>query len=89
MPYKTILRKCGHKEKVWLLDSEVDNPQAIRGHEEYVCSKCYLRDTPVRKVEMSYKDYKIEYANCRTKPNSYNESKKSIVVYIPLDANKE
>ena len=32
--------------------------------------------------EMSYREYKNNYSNCRTKKNSYNADKKTIVVYV-------
>lgn len=82
---KKIMRSCGHQEKVWLLDSEVNDPKAIKNHEAEICNKCYLILNRVREVEMDYKSYKIEYHNCRTKPGSYNKESKRIVVYVPFD----
>lgn len=31
--------------------------------------------------EVSYREYKIRYSACQTRPNSYNADRKSIVVY--------
>lgn len=32
---------------------------------------------------MSYKDYKTDYPNCKTKAGSYDGEKKTIVVFVP------
>lgn len=84
MPKKKITRKCGHQETVWFVDGELNYPQAIKNHEDELCDSCYRLFTPVQEVEMDYKTYKIEFGNCRTKPNSYDKKTKRIIVYVPL-----
>lgn len=85
MPYKYIIRSCGHKENVWLLDDEANNPLSLQYHREEMCLKCYLALNHVKEKEMDYRTYKIEFPNCRTKPNSYDPATKRIIVYVPID----
>ena len=84
MPYKYIVRSCGHKEKVWLLDDEVNNPLSLQYHSEEICSKCFQALNRVKEVKMDYKSYKLEFSQCRTKPNSYDPATKEIIVYVPI-----
>ncbi len=83
MPYMTITRKCGHNEKVFLYEDEMNNQNSIKNHCEYECEKCFLKHNNVKEVKMDYSTYKIEYSYCRTKPNSYDKDSKTIIVYIP------
>ena len=85
MPYKYIIRSCGHKEKVWLLDDEVNNPLSLQYHSEEMCLNCYISSHHVKEVEMDYSTYKIEFSECRTKPDSYTPDTKTIIVYVPID----
>ena len=39
-------------------------------------------------IMMLYREYKENYAMCKTQPDSYDSKRKSIVVYVKLD-NKE
>ena len=81
---KIITRACGHKEKIWLVDGEENDPVALANHSEYLCLQCYLGSTPCKRHRMLYRDYIIEYSHCRTLPNSYDPKTKTIVVFIPL-----
>ncbi len=83
MPYMTITRKCGHNEKVFLYEDEMNNQNSIKNHCEHECEKCFLKHNNINEVKMSYSSYKIEYSDCRTKSNSYDKDSKTIIVYIP------
>lgn len=83
MPYKEILRKCGHYETVFLMDDEVNNPVAMRAHQDELCNECYAMLNDVLEVEMDYKTYKIEFGDCRTKGGSYDKESKRIIVFVP------
>ena len=54
-----------------------------------VCPDCYKTQLDAEaaegcdEVEMSYKEYKTDYADCKTKRDSYNKETKTIVVYVP------
>ena len=84
MPYKYIIRSCGHKERVWLQPGEVNDPAAIQYHSEEICLKCYKVRNPVYEKKMDYMTYKTEYHDCRTKPGSYDDDTKTISVYVPI-----
>ena len=83
MPYQKILRKCGHYETVWLLDSEIGNPASLQAHQDELCNECYARFNDVIEIEMDYKTYKIEFGDCRTKGGSYDAETKRIIVFVP------
>ena len=40
-------------------------------------------------VVMSYREYKENYADCKTKAGSYDKTEKTIVVYVPKKEEKE
>ena len=40
-------------------------------------------------VRMSYREYKENYADCKTKSGSYDKEEKTIVVYIPKQEEKK
>lgn len=85
MPFQKVLRVCGHKETVLLMDGETNNPHSIKAHQDQLCYKCYKKEYPGHEVKMDYKTYKIEFGLCRTKPNSYDKDTTKIVVYVPYD----
>lgn len=82
---------CGHAEEKELFGPTKERARKIEWWErECVCSACYREMKEVEmaakfdEVEMLYRDYKNgEFANCKTKPGSYNGEKKTIVVLIP------
>jgi hypothetical protein len=87
--YKTIMRKCGHEETVYFKGlgegvGEKETNETIQGAMDYECNDCYVKNNDVVEVKMDYKVYKIEYSSdYLTKPNSYDETTKQIVVYLP------
>lgn len=85
---------CGHTHTVELFGKTSEREQKIAWYEKSgVCPDCYKEQKNIEssidceEVEMSYKQYKNEYANCKTKSGSYNGETKTIVVFVP-DANK-
>lgn len=84
---------CGHEEVVELFGKNQDRERKIKWYEESaVCSCCYREQKNIEnsigcdEVEMSYREYKEKYSNCKTKNGSYNGETKTIVVLVP---NKE
>lgn len=55
---------------------EYDGYDMIRGKERVSVTNVCVE------TEMSYKEYKTNYSGCRTKKDSYNKEKKTIVVYV-------
>lgn len=81
---------CGHTEEVELFGKIKERERKIEyWTENGLCSACYLEQKNIKasigceEVEMSYKKYKEEYPNCKTKKGSWNPTTKSIIVYIP------
>ncbi len=81
-----ITMMCGHRQ---LMPKIAKGPKWERKKWYYrtkcLCDKCNEAVMPDRynEVEISYWDYKENYSNCITKPNSYNPEKKTIIVYVP------
>jgi hypothetical protein len=85
---------CGHKETVQLFGKTSDRERRIKYFEEQgLCSECYKEQKKIdAEIEaekaglvvkdMSYREYKQNYADCKTVPGSYNGETKSIKVYI-------
>lgn len=95
MAHYNVKFSCGHEQCIELFGKTSERERKIKWYEECgVCSECYKEQKAIEmsinhdEVEMSYKQYKTEYANCKTKPGSYNGETKTIVVYVPR-ANKE
>lgn len=81
---------CGHTEERELFGKVALRMQKIEWWErKCVCSACYQEQKDIEnsidcdEVEMSYRQYKTEYANCKTKSGSYNGETKTIIVYVP------
>lgn len=86
---------CGHTCTAVLYGKTADRERRIEWWEKYgVCPNCYREQKEMeksigcREVEMPYKQYKTEYADCKTKAGSYNGDAKTIVVYVPDDGNE-
>ena len=80
---------CGHKEEIALFGKTSERERKIAYFEKSgICSCCYKEQKEIEKsigceeVEMSYREYKTNYANCKTKAGSYNGETKTIVVYV-------
>lgn len=87
---------CGHTCTVQLYGKTDERNKKIEYYSKYgLCTDCYREQREIEKsigckeVEMSYKDYKTNYPNCKTKAGSYDGEKKTIIVYIPEDDNLE
>lgn len=81
---------CGHTETINLGGKDKDRHRKIAYYEEHgLCSKCYKETIKevvpegCKPVEMHYGEYKNQYSECKTKPESYNKETKTIVVYVP------
>ena len=85
-----ITFSCGHTHTVDIYGSAAERERKIKWYEaEAVCPDCYKAQKDAEaaegcsEVEMSYSEYKTNYASCKTKLNSYNKETKTIVVYVP------
>jgi hypothetical protein len=85
-----VVFKCGHEEEVSLFGKYKDRNARIQWYErECDCSKC--RTEALRKkmatdhneVRMHYRKYKEEYSECKTLRNSYDDTTRTIVVFVP------
>lgn len=81
---------CGHTARITLFGAEKGRADKIEYYEKYgKCPDCrkmekFLKDTyGCKEVEMTYREYKDLYPECRTKEGSYNPKMKTIIVYVP------
>lgn len=77
---------CGHTERKELFGSERERQKKIAYWEQHgKCTACYEKEkyADYDEIEMSYAEYKRNYANCKTKAGSYDNKNKTIVVYVP------
>ena len=80
-----IKRTCGHEEQIELFGKTSERDYLLEKESHKLCHECYEKEQNANcdAVEMSYSEYKNKYANCKTKANSYNKAKKTIIVYVP------
>lgn len=83
---------CGHTEVVELFGKCSERDRKIDYYKNYgICKACYYEQKSIEmsinneEVEMLYKQYKQEYASCKTKPGSWNPATKTIIVYVPRE----
>lgn len=81
---------CGHTHTVELFGKTSEREKKIKYYETYgLCPDCYKAQKAAEmakgcdEVTMFYGDYKNYYADCNTKPGSYDSKDKTIVVYVP------
>lgn len=77
---------CGHEETIDLFGPVKERESKIAYFEKRgLCRECYEKEQNANcdVVEMPYSEYKNKYANCKTKANSYDKAKKTIIVYVP------
>jgi len=81
---------CGHTQVVELFGKYADRQKKIDYYMNYgICSDCYKEQKAIEnsigceEKEMPYREYKTNYADCKTKAGSYNGKTKTIVVYVP------
>jgi len=79
-----VTRACGHTETVEVFGSTAERESKINWYKNTVCSECHAKEqnSDCEEITMSYSQYKNEYSDCKTKPNSYNKSAKTIIVYV-------
>ena len=81
---------CGHTEEMQLFGKMEDRERKIKYlGKNGLCSECYKKkmneenSENCEEVEMSYREYKENYADCKTKSGSYDKETKTIIVYVP------
>ncbi|MFA5424766.1 MAG: hypothetical protein WC374_13010 [Phycisphaerae bacterium] len=84
---------CGHTEVKELFGPTKDRYSKIEYWEKYgICTECYREQKKaeakieaekngLQEKEVSYKEYKQNYADCKTVPGSYNGETKTIKIY--------
>ncbi|MGN0488028.1 MAG: hypothetical protein ACI4HO_02065 [Ruminococcus sp.] len=78
---------CGHTRTVELFGKTSDRERKIKWLEENgICPDCKAKENAqdCEEIEMLYGEYKKNYSDCKTKPNSYNAKTKTIVVFVPI-----
>jgi len=80
-----IKRTCGHEEQIELFGKTSERDYLLEKESHKLCRECYEKEQNknCNEVEMPYSEYKNKYANCKTKANSYDKAKKTIIVYVP------
>jgi hypothetical protein len=77
---------CGHTESKELFGSERERRAKIEYWEKSgKCTECYEKEkyADCDEIEMSYAEYKRNYADCKAKSGSYDAKSKTIIVYVP------
>lgn len=85
-----VKHSCGHTEVIDLGGKNAERERRIKWLEDRgLCSECYREKMMEAAtegceiVEMLYRDYKNNYADCKTQRDSYNPETKTIIVYVP------
>ena len=88
-----VTYKCTHEGTVELFGKTTDRMKKIEWMETTLCPECYAREQAqkankgmqIEEVEMLYSEYKNNFSNCQTLPNSYDSKAKTIVVLVPVE----
>lgn len=87
---------CGHTEEIQIYGKAEERERKIKYFgKSGLCPECYKKKMNEEKAEnceevrMSYREYKENYADCKTKSGSYDKEEKTIVVYIPKQEEKK
>ena len=88
-----VTYKCNHEGTVELFGKTTDRMKKIEWMEENLCPECHAReqaqlqnkDNQIEEVEMHYAEYKNNFSNCQTLPNSYDSKTKTITVLVPVE----
>ncbi len=88
-----VTYKCTHEGTVELFGKTTDRMKKIEWMETTLCPECYAREqaqlqnkgNQIEEVEMHYAEYKNNFSNCQTLPNSYDSKAKTIVVLVPVE----
>jgi hypothetical protein len=80
-----IKRACGHEEQIEVFGKVSEREYRIKSEEKKTCRECYQAEQykDCDEVEMTYAEYKRNYADCKTKSGSYDAKSKTIIVYVP------
>lgn len=83
-----IKRACGHEEQIEVFGKVSEREYRIKSEEKKTCRECYQAEQykDCDEVEMTYAEYKNNYADCKTKYGSYDKKNKTIIVYVPRTA---
>lgn len=86
-----VKRSCGHEEQIEVFGKVSDREYKIKCEEKKTCRECYQAEQykDCDEVEMTYSEYKRNYADCKTKSGSYDKKNKTIIVYIPRIAKED
>jgi len=88
-----VKHACGHEVQGDLYGKSTDRERKLEWLETTLCPECYAREqaqkankgNQIEEVEMHYSEYKNNYAECKTLPNSYNKDTKTIIVLVPVE----
>ena len=88
-----VTYNCNHEGTVELFGKTTDRMKKIEWMEENLCPECYAREQAqlqnkgrqIEETEMHYAEYKNNFSNCQTLPNSYDSKTKTIVVLVPVE----
>ena len=88
-----VTYKCTHEGTVELFGKTTDRMKKIEWMETTLCPECYAREQAqkankgmqIEEVEMLYSEYKNNFSNCQTLPNSYDSKTKTITVLVPVE----
>lgn len=92
MGKEIVTHSCGHTVTHDLYGKHADRDRKVAWLETVPCQECSARAAAgpnAEEVEMSYREYKTKYADCKTLPGSYDANAKTIVVFVPKKAVEE
>jgi len=87
----TINHTCGHEseKQIYGTNAHGERERKVAYYESLPCPECSTKEkatksgTEIEEIEMHYSEYKNNYADCKTKPGSYDGKAKTIIVYVP------
>lgn len=86
-----ITHTCGHTSTKNITGTNVhgERDRKVAYHESTPCDTCYAEAKAAEQgceaQEMHYGEYKKHYADCKTRPGSYDPETKTIIVYVPAE----
>lgn len=83
-----VTRACGHVETIQIYGSAKEREAKLKWYESTDCKDCY-NSIGCEEIKMTYRQYKNEYADCKTKTDSYDAENKTIIVYVPVTEEQE
>ena len=87
----TIKHTCGHESErqIYGTNAHGERDRKAAYHESFPCPACSAKEkasrggVEIEEIKMHYSEYKNNYADCKTKPGSYDGNEKTIIVYVP------